>query len=215
MWKIIVTMTLAATTALGTVARADEAPTWEGPANPSEAQFVSSIQSDLTLRFPRASDAIKAGYVQYTAEDETGAVSYANRQWTSDPGHPSQLWYDKKGDLLGADFSVLRPNGEPRPNLWGINPGRWTEFDGHVHWVTRDPATGTMHYDQAMWNRIWITAGGSLSNPSADTVVKLAGAKNPGDVVTVFEFPTIWDLIVWIKPNPNGAFAWRNPNVQR
>ena len=33
------------------------------------------------------------------------------------------------------------------------------------------------------------------------------------DVTTIFEFPTIWDLIVWVKPNPSGAFAEKNPNV--
>lgn len=54
-------------------------------------------------RFPHASDAEKAGYVRYTNEDNTGSISYANFSWTSDPTHPSQLWYDKSGNLLGAD----------------------------------------------------------------------------------------------------------------
>jgi hypothetical protein len=26
--------------------------------------------------------------------------------------------------------------------------------------------------------------------------------------------PSIWDLIVWVKPNPSGAFAEKNPLVK-
>jgi hypothetical protein len=199
---------------LATAARADEPATYGGALTPDETQFVASIQSDLGRRFPRASDAEKSGYTRYTEEDDSGAISYANRQWVSDPRHPSQLWYDKLGDLLGADFSVPRPHGEPRPALWGINPGRWVEFDGHVHWVDRDTATGALKFD-ALWNKNWVAAGGSLTDPSPDTIVKLGEAKTAADVVTVFEFPTIWDLIVWVKPNPNGAFAEMNPTVDR
>ncbi len=193
-----------------TVARADEGPTNTGPLTLSETQFVQQVQQDLTRRYPNVSDAVKAGYVRYTAPDDTGAISYANKQWSSDQSHPSQLWYDKNGDLLGADFSVLRPNNEPRPTLWGVDPGRWVELNGHVHYVSKD-ASGAMKYDQWVWNKDWVAAGGSLTSPSPATLVKLGKVKSASDVVTIFEFPTIWDLIVWVKPNPNGAFAWENP----
>lgn len=142
-------------------ARADEGPTFEGPLSPAESQFLASVKSDLTARFPHATDAEKAGYVRYTAPDDTGAISYANQQWTSDPTHPSQLWYDKNGNLLGADFSVPRPNGEPRPQLWGINPGRWVEFNGHVHYVVKDPTSGKTTYDLWIWNNDFVAAGGA------------------------------------------------------
>jgi hypothetical protein len=189
-------------------ARADEGPTFEGPLSPAESQFLASVKSDLTARFPHASDAEKAGYVRYTAPDDTGAISYANQQWTSDPTHPSQLWYDKSGNLLGADFSVLRPNGEPRPQLWGINPGRWVEFNGHVHYVTKDPASGKTTYDQWIWNNDFVAAGGSLTNPNAATVVKLGKVPSANYVTTIFDFPTIWDLIVWVTPHAQGPFHW-------
>ncbi len=117
-----------------------------------------------------------------------------------------RLWYDKNGNLLGADFSVLRPNNEPRPQQWGIDPGRWVELNGHVHYVTKD-ASGDPKYDQWVWNQQWVAAGGSLTSPSADTLVKLGRVKSAGDVVTVFEFPTIWDLTVWLVPHPN-PFSW-------
>lgn len=204
---------LAAACGYTSSARADEGPTYDGPISPPEAQFIQSIQNDLYNRFKHASDAEKAGYVRYTGVDETGAISYANRQWVSDPTHPSQLWYDKDGNILGADFSVPRPNGEPRPHLWGIDPGRWVEFEGHVHYVLKDPVSGALSYDHWIWNSDFVAAGGSLANPSADTVVSLGKAKSAADVVTIFEFPTIWDLIVWVKSNPDGAFAYKNPTV--
>jgi hypothetical protein len=210
---LIVATLLAVACAHGTTALADEGPTYDGPVSPPEAQFIQSIQTDLYNRFKHVGDAVKAGYVQFTGEDETGAISYANRQWVSDPTHPSQLWYDKGGNLLGADFSVPRPNGEPRPHLWGIDPGRWVEFEGHIHYVLKDPSSGALSFDHWIWNRDFVAAGGSLDKPSADTVVNMGKAKSAGDVVTIFEFPTIWDLIVWVKSNPDGAFAYKNPTV--
>jgi hypothetical protein len=191
-----------------TFARADEQATNNGPLTPTEQQFVSSVQRDLLARFPTVQDAIKAGYVRYTDPDDTGAISYANQQWNSDPTHPSQLWYDKDGNLMGADFSVPRPNNQPRPSLWGIDPGRWYEFNGHVHYVVKDPSSGNMLYNQWVWNADFTAAGGNLGKPSADVLVKLGRVPSANYVSTIFEFPTIWDLIVWVKPHAAGAFHW-------
>jgi hypothetical protein len=191
-----------------TAARADEQPTNTGPVTPSETQFVQSVQKDLMTRFPRVGDAEKAGYVRYTAPDDTGAISYANRQWVSDPTHPSQLWYDKDGNLMGADFSVPRPNNEPRPQLWGVDPGRWYEFNGHVHYVVTYPGSRKMVYDQWIWNDDFVKSGGDLSHPSAETVVRVGRVPSTDYISTIFEFPTIWDLIVWVKPHAEGPFHW-------
>ncbi len=190
------------------IARADENPTYFGPPSAAELQFIQSVKADLMARYPHVADALKAGYVRYTSVDNTGAISYANMHWTSDPTHPSQLWYDTDGNLMGADFSIPRPNGEPRPQLWGINPGRWYQFNGHVHYVVRDPSTGKMVYDLWMWNRDFVDAGGDLSNPSPDVIVKLGRVPDAKYIVTIFDFPTIWDLIVWLKPHDPGPFRW-------
>jgi len=196
-----------------TPALADESPTYLGPQNAAETAFVQSIQVDLMKRFPTAADAEKAGYVRYTAEDDTGAISYANRQWQSrDSAHPSQLWYDAQGNLLGADFSVLK-TGDNRPHLWGIDPGRWYEFDAHIHWVVKDSVTGNLAYDQWVPEGKFVAAGGDPKKPSAETLVAMGKVKNAADVVTVFEFPSVYDLIVWVKANPDGAFAEKNPLV--
>ncbi len=194
--------------ALTAPARADETATCNGALSASETAFVQGVQRDLTMRFPHASDAMKAGYVRYTNPDDTGAISYANDHWTSDPTHPSQLFYDVNGNLLGGDFSVPRPNGEPRPQVWGVNPCRWFEFNGHVHFVLHDPSTGKTYYDQWIWNNDWVSDGGSLSNPSPDTLVKLGRVPSTNDVVAIFELPTIWDLIVWVKPHSPNQLFW-------
>ncbi|MBV9647649.1 MAG: hypothetical protein JO043_09310 [Candidatus Eremiobacteraeota bacterium] len=193
---------------------ADENPTYSGPQSGAETTFVRAIQADLNKRFATAADAQRAGYVRYTFEDDTGAISYANMQWqSSDARHPSQLWYDVNGNLLGADFSVLK-SGNDRPHLWGINPGRWYEFDGHVHWVTKDATTGKLTYDLWMPNAKFAAGGGDPAHPTAAELAKMGKVKSASDVVTVFQFPSVWDLIVWVKPNPNGAFAEKNPLVK-
>ncbi len=193
---------------------ADEEPTDRGPITASEKAFVSAMAADLLARFPTAADAEKAGYVRYTSEDDTGAISYANMQWQSaDIRHPSQLWYDKHGRLLGADFSVLVSTSPNRPQLWGVDPGRWAEFNGHVHWVSKDASTGAITYDGWMWDKKFSAAGGDPEHPNASTLVTMKKVPAAGDVVTIFHFPAVWDLIVWVKPNPNGAFAWKNPSV--
>lgn len=181
----------------------------------SEVAFVQSIQKDLMARFPTAADAEKAGYFRFTNEDNTGAISYANLQWTSqDPQHPSQLWYDVKGNLLGADFSVplaQYPNGPP--SLWGVNPLRWSKFGHpHIHYIMQLP-NGMKRYGLAVGGNAFVKAGGNLSDPQAGTLVKMGKVKSAAQVARVFTFPAEWDLIVWVKDNPNGAFADKNPLV--
>jgi hypothetical protein len=189
-----------------------QTPTDKGPLSASEKTFVASIQADLGKRFAHASDAEKAGYIRYTGIDDTGAISYANLKWTStDIAHPSQLWYDKNGNLLGADFSTPDTT-DKRPNLFGVNPGRWWEFNEHVHYVLKT-STG-MTYDHYIMAPMYIKAGGDPKHPTAGELVKMKKAKSTSEVVTVFDFPKVWDLIVWVKPNPKGAFAYKNPLVK-
>jgi hypothetical protein len=178
----------------------------------SETAFIASIQKDLATRFPTPQAAEQAGYFRYTNEDADGAISYANLNWqSSDPQHPSQLWYDVHGNLLGADFSVMKSNSPTPPQLWGVNVGRWESFRQHVHFVLAGP-NGTETYGGTSAKK-FVAAGGSLDSPQPATLVQMGLAKSVGDVKRVFLFPAIWDLIVWVKPNPDGAFAGKNPLV--
>ena len=175
-----------------------------------EVAFVSGIQSDLTGRFATIAQAQAAGYFRYTNEDNTGSISYANLQWTSsDPRHPSQLWYSVDGKLLGADFSQPYVAGSP-PSLWGVNPHRWIHFGAHIHYVL--DVDGKETYGATSVAK-FKAAGGDPDNPQPATIVAMGIAKSPADVKHVFLFNNIWDLEVWVLPNPNGAFAEMNPNV--
>jgi hypothetical protein len=176
----------------------------------AEVAFVSGIQNDLTSRFATIAQAQAAGYFRYTGEDKTGSISYANLQWTSsDPQHPSQLWYSADGKLLGADFSQPYVAGT-KPNLWGVNSERWERFGKHIHWVIN--VDGKETYGATSATK-WTAAGGDAENPQAATVVALGKAKDASQVTHVFVFPAIWDLEVWVLPNSNGAFAEMNPAV--
>jgi len=199
---------------LAPVAAATPAPTATLSPFPdkSEAAFVTSIQKDLGTRFATIADAVKAGYFRYGNEDEDGAISYANLQWNSvDPQHPSQLWYDVHGNLLGADFSKLQSDSPTPPSIWGVDYRRWVSFREHVHYILAGP-NGTETYGATSAKK-FAAAGGSVDDPQPGTVVKMGIAKSVADVKRVFLFPSIWDLIVWIKPNPAGAFAEKNPLV--
>lgn len=179
----------------------------------AEIAFVKGIQKDLTARFATTGDAEKAGYFRYTNEDNTGAISYANLQWTSsDPEHPSQLWYSVSGKLLGADYSVLKKDSPKPPSLWGLDPRRWDSFGAHLHYVLTLP-DGKEKYG-AMRNAKFTAAGGDLDSPQAATLVKLGVATDAASVKHVFDFPAIWDVTVWVLENPDGAFADKNPLVK-
>jgi hypothetical protein len=196
-------------------ARADQNPTYDGPLSASEKQFVKSIQTQLGTRYASQADAEKQGFVRYTGEDDSGAISFANRHWVSaGVSQPCQLWYDKHGALLGADYCEPYTPGAARPKLFGVYPGRWNQFNAHVHWVGTDPKTGKPTYDNYMMAPDFIKAGGDPAHPTAAMLVKMGKAKSVSSVRTVFGFPSSWDLIVWVKPNPAGAFAWKNPLVK-
>ncbi len=217
---ILTCMMLAATAAMPTPS---PAPTAAPAESPSEKQFVASVTSDLQSRFATTDKAAAAGYFRYTNEDQTGAISWVNtKQWQSDQTHPSQLWYDVNGRLIGADFSVRQSQSPGRPNIWGISPSRWIDFSpAHFHFAIKT-ATG-LQYGGAGAKTI-AKVGGSVDNPTAADVVKIskldrwkrlgiAKPQSASDVAFVFTFPAIWDLQVWLVPNPLGAFAEHNPNV--
>ncbi len=179
--------------------------------DPAEAEFVTKISADLGTRFPTPEAARKAGYMRYTDEDETGAISYANKHWTSaDAEHPSQLWFDAKNRLIGADYSVPMTDTKP-PELFGLRPERWQKFPAHVHYGIAT-AMGTTYGGAG--EKTMAKGGGSVAHPTARALVAAGVAKKLADVRFVFTFPAIWDAPVWLVPNPSGAFAEKNPDVK-
>jgi hypothetical protein len=211
-FRLLVVLALGASVALPFALRAPAvADDPSGKPTAAETAFVRDVSTDLAARFPTPADAEKAGFLRYTDEDDTGAISYANRVWTStDARHPSQLWYDVKGRLIGADFSV--PYTETPPHLFGVDPARWTRFGLHDHYGLV-AANGATTYGATSAKKI-TSVGGNPLEPTAANLVSLGVAKNPSDVRFVFAFPKIWDLSLWVIPNANGAFADKNPAIR-
>lgn len=75
-------------------------------------------------------------------------------------------------------------------------------------------ADGKYVYDKWVIAPRYRAAGGDPAHPTAQQLVAMGRAKNVADVVTTFDMPSIWDVIVWVIPNPNGPFAEMNPLVK-
>lgn len=188
------------------------APTLSPFPNPSEAKFVTAVSADLCKRFPSTQSAIDAGYFRYTAEDDAGIITYTNQRWfRDDPEHPTQLWYDAKGRLIGTDFTMPVWDRAKRPAVWGLQPDRWVHFIAHVHYVVRG-ADGVERYG-SLFNAAFEKNGGDPAHPAAQPLVRAGIAKRAIDVQHVFLLPEIWITSFWVIPNPRGAFADTDPSV--
>jgi hypothetical protein len=190
----------------------------------AEAPFIAKLQQDIPARFATVAAAEKAGYFQYTGEDNTGAISYVNlKVWNSiDLDMPNQLWYDVNGRLLGVDYTVLQTQAaNPPATLFGykIDPARWVHRNAHMHWGFT-AADGSLKLG-AMPVPKFTDAGGTPSendgtiaaNKAALVKAGVPGLEKPEQVKFVFLHPAMWDLIAWVLPNPAGAWADANPNV--
>ncbi|HEY6324967.1 MAG TPA: hypothetical protein VIW73_00445 [Candidatus Cybelea sp.] len=222
---VLALLTIAAMPLAGSAAPTPTpAPTAAPAETASEVRFVAQVAADLQARFSTTSMASAAGYFRYTPEDQTGAISWVNtKNWKSDPTHPSQLWYDVNGRLLGADFSVLQSDSPNRPAVWGVSAARWIDFSpGHVHFAIKT-ASGLQY--GGVGTKTMTKVGGSVGNPTAADIFKISKLKrwkvlaipapaSVNDIAFVFPFPAVWDLQVWLIPNPLGAFAEYNPDVK-
>ncbi len=177
--------------------------------NAAEQRFVLARTHELGQKFPTAADAERGGFFRYTDEDRAGIIAYANLRWQSDEHHPSQLWYDERGRLIGADFSRYVTDRTKRPKLWGLSSDRWTHFIEHVHFGVR---SGPIRYGALYVDR-YREGGGDPRRPTPHPIVRLRFAKNDRDVKFVFYFPEVWVASVWLVPNQLGAFADTNPSV--
>ncbi len=192
---------------------------------PAEQPFIVKLQSDIPARYGTLKAASAAGYFQYTGEDNTGAISYVNLKVADalDLDTPNQLWYDVNGRLLGVDYTVLEERSpSPPASLFGyaVDPSRWLHRRAHMHYGFT-AADGSLKLG-AMPVQKFTDAGGVLSttdgqiaaNKAALVRAGVPGLTSPDQVKFVFLHPAMWDLVVWVLPNPDGAFADANPNVK-
>ncbi len=181
----------------------------------SEAAFLAQVMRELPRLYPTAQSATAAGYFRYSNEDRTGAISYVNTKYWNSPDvtHPAQLWYDVNGKLLGADYSIRQADaGSAPPSLLGVSPSRLSKIGAHVHYVTCADASCT--YGKAVGAAKYRAAGGDPEHPTAAGLVSAGAVKDAASVRTVFLYPAIYDVTVWVVPDPLGQFADANPNVK-
>jgi hypothetical protein len=181
--------------------------------NAAERKFLAMVGPDILSRFPDETAASAGGYLRYTDEDQDGIISFTDLQWfADDPRHPTQLWYDAHGRVIGADYTMPVTDRTKRPNIWGLQPGRWVHFIAHMHYVVKEP-DGTTRYGSLL-NPTYRANGGDPAHPSAQPLVRLGIAKRASDVAAIFQLPEIWIASMWLVPNPKGAFADSNPLVK-
>ena len=197
----------------------DAAPTAAPAPSAAEAAFLAKIMRDLPARYPTRSRAIAAGYVRFTNEDDTGAISYVNvKAWnTIDPDVPAQLWYDVEGAsdrrrLQRAARSPTRPPPGPRRSSASI-PYAFTLGGAHIHYVHLRQGIGQMHVRQGVGRRRSTLSVGDVEHPTADGLVKPASSTTPPSVSTVFLFPAIYDVVGLGRAQP--ARPVRRPESER
>lgn len=191
----------------------------------AEQPFIAKLQQEIPRRYATIAAAQKAGYFQYTPEDSTGAISYVNlKVWNSiDLNVPNQLWYDVNGRLLGVDYTLLKSDSPSIPaTLFGykVESGHWTQHGDHMHYGFK-MADGSLKLG-AMQVAKFKDAGGDPNptqagipaNKAALVKAGVPGLTSPDQVQFVFLHPSMWDLVVWVLPNPDGAFADANPAVK-
>ena len=180
-------------------------------ASSRERQFIDSVRSSLEARYPTTGQAVRAGYFDITGIDEDGTAVYFNPHIRRvDAVHPNFLWYDKRGRLVGLDYEFTKSQYPKPPSAdFPVSPGRWTTVKEHVHFnyrVGHGPIRMGMSHVRPNLRANPITAAelraDHLLPPNAH-------------LVWAYAHPTNWDLGFWLVPNPNGAFAEKNPNVQK
>jgi hypothetical protein len=183
------------------------------PLNATEQSFYERASATLRRLYPNPAAAEKAGYLRFSNEDSTGAISYVNPNYFNTPedAHPQQLWFDINGRLLGADFSQTVA-AHPRPTLFELQPNRFHHITAHVHFGLKQP-DGSIRYGLYVPASTYITVGDPL-HPTAEGLVKLGKATSAAQVAFVVAIFENWDAQMWVIPNPAGQFADANPNVK-
>lgn len=180
-------------------------------ADASERLFISSVLYRLMARYPTKAQAMQAGYIAITGIEKDGTAVYFNpRLMRVDRFHPNFLWYDKHGRLAGLDYEFPRSlYPKPPAQIFAVSATRWTSVNEHIHFNYR---TGEGLLRMGMSHPRPNLRHNPITAPElrAD---RLLPANS--QLVWAYDHPASWDLGFWLVPNPNGAFASRNPLVQK
>jgi len=67
-------------------------------------------------------------------------------------------------------------------------------------------------YGKAVGAKRYATVG-DIDHPTAEGLVKLGVVKDAAEVKTVFLFPRVYDVSIWVVKEPARQFAEHNPDV--
>jgi hypothetical protein len=182
------------------------------PLTDSEKAFVTKASASLNAEYPTTATAQAAGFRLLLGgifDDNT--YDWTNMSFTGvTPDHPNFLWYDRHGHLAGVDWEFPKTAyaSVPPPTAFPVRAARWVTIPAHVHYayaVNGETKYGVTRATPAL-NKMTITAD----------MLRANGVKLPANAKLVWAMyhPTVWDLAMWTVPNPNGAFADKNPNVK-
>jgi hypothetical protein len=182
------------------------------PLSDSEKAFVTSASSSLGQRYPTAATAKSGGYSPLEgAMDSDKTYNWTDFTFTDvTPDHPNFLWYDRNGNLVGVDWELPKSQYPAAPHLaaYPVQAARWVTIPEHVHFA----------YTSGGKTSYGVAKASAALRQSHITLQQLraSGAKLPADATLVWAMyhPAVWDLAMWVVPNPNGPFAEMNPNVK-
>lgn len=178
----------------------------------AEKTFVSDTSQRLQSEYPNTAAAKSKGFVLlYDSIDPDNTYNWTNMNFNDvTPDRPNFLWYDRRGQLAGVDYEVPKSHYPTKPQLaaFPVLASRWTPIAEHVHYAYS--VNGATKY------------GATHASPDMRTgkialeMLRAHGAKIPSNAKLVWAMyhPAVWDLAMWVVPNPHGAFADLNPNVK-
>lgn len=182
------------------------------PLTGDEKAFVATASSQLQGRYPNTATAKSGGYsLLYDTIDSDNTYNWTNFDFTHvAPGRPNFLWYDRQGHLAGADWELPKSEYPAVPHLaaYPVQSTRWVLIREHVHFAYT--LTGKSYYGVAK------AAPGLRQDHITADQLRASGAKLPigATLLWAMYHPAVWDLAMWLVPNPSGAFAEKNPNVK-
>lgn len=179
--------------------------------NDTEATFIAGIQQKMLEKYPTASSAVRGGYFAMTGIGDDNTAVYFNGRFVGvDANHPNFLWYDRHGKLVGLDYEYP-VRSSPRPpgrKVFPVLQSRWTVVDAHAHFAYR-VGHGPLQMHGARVRPNLVAPAITASDLRADKLLPRGAT-----LAWAYYHPKCWDLGFWLVPNPNGAFAERNPVVR-
>jgi hypothetical protein len=182
------------------------------PLTDSEKAFVAKSSAALDAKYPTTETAKSAGFGLLEGDiGDDNTYNWTNFSFANvTPDHPNFLWYDRRGHLAGVDWEFPKGTTTSAPQLaaFPVRAARWVSIPEHVHYAYT--LNGKMHYGVTK-----ATPALHAMTITAD-MLRANGAKLPKDAKLNWAMyhPAVWDLAMWTVPNPNGAFAEKNPNVK-